>query len=283
MPSSFYPGPDAALEVISVECAATISRRDGSVKIWIKLLSLTKRWCRIAKRRRGKLFRPHQFLLPLQPLLEKDFDLSSSIRPEAYGTNHGRHVRRGDGVADIVPIETTRPGYRVGEDLNARVGRTDNRVSRAIEALLMRVIHLGHFGVARGKVPPRREQKIIAVLAKVLRPDRRIGRPNKDNRFRIEIQFLHLLDDRHAVGRRRQGEHRFGSSRFSFQNQVGKILGAGRIFAACHYLITILLGEALPERAHLLAPVRPFEEKCNFGRSLGCWDRSIEEDERLFR
>src|SRR4030095_14459428 len=114
MPSSFCPGPDAAVEVISVECAATISRRDGSVKIWIKLLSLTKRWCRIAKRRRGKLFRPHQFLLPLQPLLEKDFDLTGSIRPEAHRTHHRRHVRRGDGVADLVPIQSACARNRIG-------------------------------------------------------------------------------------------------------------------------------------------------------------------------
>src|ERR1700754_4320173 len=122
-------------------------------------LSLTKRWRRIGERRRGKLFWPDQFLLPLQPLLEKNFDLSSAIRPKAYGTHYGRHVCGGDGVADLLAIEATRPGYRLGQNLNARIGGTYERIRRSIESLLMRVIHLSHFGVACGEVPPRREQK----------------------------------------------------------------------------------------------------------------------------
>src|SRR5262249_325043 len=139
-------------------------------------LALTKRWRRVGKRRGGKFFWPDQFLFPLQPLLKKDFDLACAILPKANGAYYRGHIRSGDGVSDFLAVQATRTRYRIGENLHARVGRTNKRVGRAIESLLIGVVHVGHFGIARSKMPARRKEKIIAVLAKVLRPYRRIGR-----------------------------------------------------------------------------------------------------------
>src|SRR4030095_3616147 len=84
-----------------------------------EFLSLTKGWRRIAKLSSRKILRPDQFLLGLSPLLEKNFDLNCSIRTKASGTHHGRHVCGGNGVADLLAIEATRPCDRFRQNLNA--------------------------------------------------------------------------------------------------------------------------------------------------------------------
>src|SRR5262245_16257893 len=95
-------------------------------------LSLTKRWRRKAKLRSRKLLGPDQFLLAFEPLLKKNFDFACSIPPEAHGTHHSSHVRRGDGVTDLVAIQRTSARDRIGHNLNARIGGTYNRIGGAI-------------------------------------------------------------------------------------------------------------------------------------------------------
>src|SRR5262249_10121290 len=136
-------------------------------------------------------------------------------------------------------------------------------------------------GIFRSEMPARRKQNIIAVLAQVLGPHRWVRRAYEEIDFRTKVQLLHLLDDGHAIRRRRQGEYRLGSSRFGFQDQIGKVFGARCVFSAGHYLIAMLLSFIFPERCHLFSPVRPLDEKRNFSGAVGGRDRTVEKGKGL--
>ncbi len=142
----------------------------------------------------------------------------------------------------------------------------------------MRVVQLGNSGIFSGEVPAGRQEHIVAILAEILRPDRRIGGADQEVYLGVEIQFFHLLHERHAVRRRRQRKHGFGCRGFCFQDQIRKILRAGRVFAAGDDLITMFFSKALPARAHFLSPVGSFEKERHFARPLGSGDHRIEKD-----
>ena len=87
------------------------------LRIFCKKLAFVERRRGIAERRGGKLFGPDEFLLAFEPLLEKYLDLAGAVGAEAHGPDDRHHFRGGDGVADLVAVQSLRASDRVGENL----------------------------------------------------------------------------------------------------------------------------------------------------------------------
>src|SRR5262249_61851643 len=123
-----------------------------------------------------QLFRVPQLLLAVEPLGEQTgLDDAGAVRTELHGTDHRGHVGGGDRVAYLVAVGGARLRQRGGEDLHAGVARTRDGIGRPPVLLRVRLVQFLHAGRLEAVVPAGGEDDVVAVLAEVLRPDRRIG------------------------------------------------------------------------------------------------------------
>ena len=130
-------------------------------------------------------------------------------------------------------------------------------------------------------VPAGRQQDVVAVLAQVLGPDGRIGGANEEGELGRVAELLHLLDHRHAVGRRGQREHGVGMGGFRAQDQVREVLGARRVLRGDDHLVASGLAGLRPRRGHLASPVGLFLEDGDGLRALAGGDRGEHRRQRL--
>src|SRR4030095_5351802 len=103
-------------------------RLGGSARSSNPRLSLAEWRALIAQGRRCKIFGPNQLLLALEPLLKKDLDLASAVGTKLDRTDHRGHVGSGHRGANFFVVQRIRALDRVSEDLNASIGRSDERI-----------------------------------------------------------------------------------------------------------------------------------------------------------
>ena len=72
---------------------------------------------------------------PLSHCRTKDFDFAGAVGAESNGSGDRGHFRRGDGVAKLVPVQGFCARERIGKNLQASVGRPDQRIGRPVEAI----------------------------------------------------------------------------------------------------------------------------------------------------
>src|SRR5881396_1272136 len=129
---------------------------------------------RIGERRGRGVPGPDELLLAVEPLEEHGVDDARAVRAELDGADDRRRVGRRDGVTNLVAVERARAADRVGEDLDTRIGRAGDGIRRPTDFLHVRLVQLSDPRRLDRMVPAGREDDVIAVLAEVLRPDRRV-------------------------------------------------------------------------------------------------------------
>src|SRR5439155_23069062 len=111
----------------------------------------------------GLFARPDQHLAAVLPLVRDAYNLAGAVGVELHRTIHRRHISRRNIVPNGVPIQATRALDRVGEDLDAAIGHTDERIGRLVVFRLVGLDNLGHALELQVRAPARRLDDVIAV------------------------------------------------------------------------------------------------------------------------
>src|SRR6266542_3785779 len=195
----------------------------------------------------GLFARPDQHLTAVLPLVRDAYDLAGAVGVELHRTIHRRHIRRRNVVPYGVLIQATGALDRVGENLDTAVCHTDERVSRLVVFRLVGLEDLGHALELQVRAPPRRLDDVVAVALEVLGPYAAVGRPDHKVEADIRVELFQLTHDRHAVGRRRQGEKGLGAIVACVEDLRREVLRAGRVLLVSDDLVTPRLRLLLPE------------------------------------
>src|SRR5882724_5213673 len=212
---------------IAASGASCHSSRPASRKTSVRTLALGEGRRGEGERRGGRVLRPHQLLLAVDPLQQRLWHDAGAVGPELHRADHGVHAGGRDGITDLLPVGPARARDRRGQDLHAGVGGAHQGIGGPPELLLVRVVQLLHAGALHRVVPARREHHEVAVLAQVLRPDLGVGGADEERELRRVAELLHLLHEGHAVGRGGQRQHRVAFAVRAFRMMSEKSLAPG--------------------------------------------------------
>src|SRR6516162_8752112 len=132
LPDPFGPSRPTISPSCTVKDTSSTARRPPKALVRFRTssrggwLTATPGRRRIQKGHGAQVLGPDQFLLPRLPLHEDGGNDPGSIRPEPYSTDHRLEICGRDGVADGQGIQGSCPLDRVGHDLHAGVGGTND-------------------------------------------------------------------------------------------------------------------------------------------------------------